>query len=181
MKEIIISPENFKKMAISDLWEGLVSPSLWWNFAVHEIKQRFRRSILGPFWLTLSLGIMISTLGFINSRLFNQDIMRTLPTIAIGIILWNLFACILTEGATTFVDAKRYICNVPTPISVHFYRTISKNLIIWGHNMLIYLLMFIFLEKGSFLNYLLFIPRILFVSSDLLLAWIVYRDYFSKI
>ena len=98
MKETVISPENFKKMAISDLWEGLMSPSLWWNFSVHDIKQRFRRSVLGPFWLTLSLGIMIGTLGFINSRLFNQDIMKALPTIAIGIILWNLFTFILTEG-----------------------------------------------------------------------------------
>ena len=135
-----------------------MSPSLWWNFSVHDIKQRFRRSVLGPFWLTLSLGIMISTLGFINARLFNQDMMKAIPSIAIGIILWNLFTCILTEGATTFVEAQRYIINVPTPISVHFYRTVSRNLIIWGHNMLIYLFIFAFLEKGAFLNYLLFIP-----------------------
>ena len=158
VKEIFISPENFKKMAVVDLWEGLKSPSLWWSFSVHDVKQRFRRSVLGPFWLTISLGIMIGTLGFINSRLFNQDIMKALPTIAIGIIFWNLFACILTEGANTFVEAQRYIRNVPTPISVHFYRTVSRNFIIWGHNMIIYFFIFIFLEENSFFNYLLFFP-----------------------
>ncbi len=161
MKETIISPENFKKMAMNDLWEGLLSPSLWWNLSYHDIKQRFRRSILGPFWLTLSLGIMISTLGFINARLFHQDMMKAMPSIAIGIILWSLFSSILTEGATTFVEAQRYILNVSTPISVHFYRMVSRNLIIWGHNMLIYLVVFVFLEKGPFLNYLLFLPGFL--------------------
>jgi len=73
-KHVFISAEETPALALLDLWQGLKHQELWWPFAVHDIKQRFRRSTLGPFWLTLSMGIMVAALGFVFSKLFNQEI-----------------------------------------------------------------------------------------------------------
>ena len=146
---------------MEDMWKGVFTPSLWWTFSLHDIKLRFRRSVLGPFWLTLGLVIMISTLAFINSRLFGQDIATTIPSITIGLVFWTLFTTILNEGAVSFITYETYIKNLSLPLSAHFYRTVARNLIIWMHHMLIYVAVFYLSQKGPWYHYLLFVPGFL--------------------
>ena len=159
MKRIVISQANLTKMALRDLWEGLITPTLWWEFALHEVKQRFRRSALGPFWLTLSLGIMILTLGFLSTKVFNRgDDQLVYPSIATGLIMWTFLNTALTESSQAFIIGQGHIRNVPIPLSINIYRTIAQNFIILGYNMLIYVGILIFFPKGSIWGYLLFIP-----------------------
>ena len=56
-----------------------------------------------------------------------------------GIIFWGLLTGCINEGATVFISAEAFIRNVPTPLSVHFYRMMARNVIIWVFNMAIYL------------------------------------------
>lgn len=179
----IITANNLPRMAVSDLLEGLRNHQLWWVFAVHDIKQRFRRSMLGPFWLTLSMGIFVGSLGFVMSQLFDQDIKIFVPYLATGIIFWTLLTTIITEGCASFIAAEGYIKNVPMPLSVHFYRMVARNSIIWLHNMVIYLCVFALFIHAVSLNNLLFIPGfILFLANAIwigLMAAILstrYRD-----
>lgn len=134
----IISAEHVPQAALLDLWEGLLRHDLWTTFAFHEIRQRFRRSLLGPFWLTASMGIFVAALGLISSAIFKQDMNQTLPYIAVGVILWTFLTTCLNEGATVFITREGYIRNVPLPVSVHLYQVIMRNLIIWLFNMAIY-------------------------------------------
>ena len=60
--------------ALNDLILGLRRHSLWWALSLNEIRQRYRRSVLGPFWLSLSMLIMVVALGVIYSQLFSMEI-----------------------------------------------------------------------------------------------------------
>jgi len=165
-----ISAEAVPKQAFADLLNGARLYELWTRFAVHDIRQRFRRSVLGPFWLTLSMGIMVATLGLVFSTLFQQDIAKTLPYIATGIIFWGLLTGCINDGTTVFISAESFVRNVPTPLSVHFYRMMARNVMIWGFNMAIYVVVAIWFELMPGWNVLLFIPGlILFLINA---AWI---------
>lgn len=153
-----ITADRLADESIGDLVEGLRRHGVWARFAFHEIRQRFRRSLLGPFWLTLSMGIMIGALGLVFSTLFGQDVGQTLPYIATGIIFWTLLTSCINEGTTVFIGNESYIKNVPLPVSVHFYRMMARNLIIWGFNMVIYLAVLIFFRVQLDWQFLLFIP-----------------------
>ena len=157
-KRTIISADNVQAMALRDLWDGLQRPELWWIFAFHDIKQRFRRSTLGPLWLTLTMGIMIAALGFVFSQLFKQEISSFLPYLAVGLIFWGLLTSAINEGCNAFIAGEGYIRNVPMPISVHFYRSFARNLIIWAHNMVIYFLVIALFPLQWSWNMLLFFP-----------------------
>jgi lipopolysaccharide transport system permease protein len=133
-----ITAEAVPQQAFADMVDGARLYELWSRMAFHDIRQRFTRSVLGPFWLTVSMAIMIGAMGLVFSTLFQQDVGRTLPYIATGIIFWGLLTSSLSEGASTFISAESYIRNVPLPISVHFYRMLARNVIIWGFNMVIY-------------------------------------------
>ena len=126
--------------------------------------------MLGPFWLTLSMGILVGTLGLVFSTLFQQDVGKTLPYISTGIIFWGLLTGCINEGTTVFISAESFIRNVPMPLSVHFYRMMARNVIIWGFNMAIYLVVVVYFGLMPGWNALLFIPGfILFLINA---AWI---------
>ncbi len=153
-----ISADHLPSEAIGDLLDGLRHHEIWTSFALHEIRQRFRRSILGPFWLTLSMGIMVGALGLVFSTLFGQDVSQTLPYIAVGLIFWGLLTASINEGTTVFIGNESYIRNVPLPVSVHFYRMMARNLIIWTFNMAIYLVVLVWFRIVPDWHFLLFIP-----------------------
>ncbi len=109
-------------------------------------------------------------MGLVFSTLFQQDVGKTLPYISTGIIFWGLLTGCINEGATVFISAEAFIRNVPTPLSVHFYRMMARNVIIWVFNMAIYLVVVVYFELTPRWDALLFIPGfILFLINA---AWI---------
>ncbi|WP_245475822.1 ABC transporter permease [Bradyrhizobium sp. Leo170] len=165
-----ITAEAVPQQAIADLMDGAQRYPLWGHLAYHDIRQRFRRSMLGPFWLTLTMGIMIGAMGLVFSTLFKQDVAQTLPYIAIGIIFWGLLTNCINEGAQAFISAESFIRNVPVPVSVHFYRMMARNVFIWLFNMAIYVFIVAVFRISLDWSAILFLPGfILFLINT---AWI---------
>jgi hypothetical protein len=51
---------------LRDLWQGWRDyRELWVTVGLYDIRKRYRRSLLGPFWITISLGAFILGLSFI--------------------------------------------------------------------------------------------------------------------
>mgnify|MGYP006151529417 CR=1 FL=1 len=40
----------------SDIWVGLRNTHVWSALGWHDIRQRYRRSVLGPFWIVIATG-----------------------------------------------------------------------------------------------------------------------------
>lgn len=155
---IVITGDHLKNEAVADLVTGFGRYGGWGRFAFHDIRQRFHRSLLGPLWLTASMGIMVAAMGIVFSELFGQDIGQTLPYISTGLIFWGLLTSCITDGTVVFVGNDSYIRNVPQPLSVHLYRMLARNLIIWAFNMAIYLCVVVFFRVPIGWRTLLFFP-----------------------
>ena len=69
-----MNPPSKPRLAIIDLVDGLRSVRIWPMLGWQDVRQRYRRSVLGPFWLTISTGVMIGAMGPLYGKLFNQDI-----------------------------------------------------------------------------------------------------------
>ena len=63
----MIMPFMFKllKSGWRDILAALKSYELAGVLGWQDIRQRYRRSSLGPFWLTLSMGVLIGTLALV--------------------------------------------------------------------------------------------------------------------
>jgi ABC-type polysaccharide/polyol phosphate export permease len=105
--------------------------------AMQDVRLRYRGSILGPFWLTISTVIMVVAIGVIYSRLFNMETQKYLPFLTVGLVVWQFISTTMTEGCDTFFSAKSIIQQLRLPFSVYVYRTVYRNLIVLAHNMLI--------------------------------------------
>jgi len=61
-------------LAVKDVVAAFALSRLWLRLGWNDILQRYRRSILGPFWLTASTGVMVVALGTLYANLFNSTI-----------------------------------------------------------------------------------------------------------
>ncbi|WP_426441673.1 ABC transporter permease [Bradyrhizobium genosp. P] len=124
--------------ARADVVSGLLLWRLWGRLGWNDIRQRYRRSILGPFWLTVSMGIMVAALGVLYGKLFKQAIDDFLPFFCVGILVWSLISGYLTESGTLFTGSEAYIKQISLPFSIYAYRASWSKLIIFAHNVIIY-------------------------------------------
>lgn len=136
-----------------------------------DVRARYRRSALGPFWITLSMGIMIGTIGIVFGQIFQAPMQEYLPFLTIGMILWTFIAAVVTEGSTGFIAAEGIIKQLPIPLFVHIMRMIWRNLLILLHNLVIFPIVLLLVGKPLGWVALLSIPGLLL---DVLnLGWLV--------
>ncbi|WP_246257961.1 ABC transporter permease [Amycolatopsis anabasis] len=127
--------------AFADLRSGFAQRELWTHLGWQDIKQRYRRSVLGPLWITLSMGITALGLGLLYSQLFGSPISTFLPYITTGFIVWNFMLGCITEGTETFIANEGLIKHLPAPLSVYVLRTVWRQMIMFAHNLVIYFIM----------------------------------------
>src|SRR3979411_3131263 len=116
-EQLIARGGNIDAMATawSDMIAGLASWRLWIRLGWNDILQRYRRSLLGPFWLTASMAIMIISLGILYAELFKENIRDFLPFLCTGLLVWNYASGFLTEGGGLFSGSESYIKQIRLP------------------------------------------------------------------
>lgn len=146
--------------ALGDIVLGFQSTRLWVRFGWTDILQRYRRSLLGPFWITLSAGAMIGGIGLLYSQLLKQPTAEYLPFLAAGLITWLFIAAVITEGSSVFIAAEHLIKQVRLPFTVHVLRVVFRNLVILLHNLVVLVPVYVWTGKSIGWEALLAIPAI---------------------
>lgn len=133
-------------LALKDLKDGICAIYVWPMLGWLEIKQRYRRSLLGPFWLTISTGLMLAGMGPLYSKLFGQPVSVYFSYLAISFVVWIFISGLINDACMTFIQAEGYIKQMKLPLTVHVMRMVWKNLLIFAHNLLIVLIVLIFYQ-----------------------------------
>jgi ABC-type polysaccharide/polyol phosphate export systems, permease component len=131
---------------------------MWGRMGWQDIKQRYRRSALGPFWLTLSMGIMCGALGILYSTLFKIEVNDYLPFLCLGLLAWGLVSTIIIEGCTAFIVSEHLIKQIKLPLTIHVFRLVWRNLIIFAHNFVVYIVVAVVFEIWPGTTVFLIIP-----------------------
>ena len=149
--------ETFRT-AWNDLRKGFQQRELWLALGWQDIKQRYRRSTLGPLWITVATGVMALALGLLYSMLFQQDLRQFLPHVAVGLIIWGFIAGCIKEGAEVFIANEGLIKQLPSALSVHVYRLVWKQFLFLLHNLMIWLVLLAIFRPALGWNVLLVVP-----------------------
>jgi ABC-type polysaccharide/polyol phosphate export permease len=136
-------------------------------FGWQDVAQRYRRSKVGAFWLTISVSVMIVTLSFLFGALFRIPLKEFLPFIAIGMILWSFISTVVSEGCTAFIEASGMILQVRLRLFTHVLRVIWRNVIIFGHNIIVVPLVMLGVQSPLTPAALLAIPGFLILLLNL--------------
>lgn len=129
------------KAARADLVSGWRQRPLWGHLAWQDIRQRYRRSVLGPIWITISMAVTAVALGVLYAGLFGNELSVQLPYILVGFIVWAFISGCITEGADVFISNEGLIRQLPAPLTVHVYRLVWRQILFFAHNLIVYAVM----------------------------------------
>jgi ABC-type polysaccharide/polyol phosphate export permease len=139
-----------------DVREGLRRNRLWLTLGWNDIRSRYRRTILGPFWTVLSTATLVGALGFVNAVLWNISISTYLPYFCAGYISWLLFLTIINESCSSIIASEAIVKVVRVPYSVFVFRVLTRNVIVFAHNLTIFVLVAAIFGVSVSANTLLF-------------------------
>ncbi|MCX2564697.1 ABC transporter permease [Acetobacter thailandicus] len=145
----------------SDLQEGAKLYRLVWTLACSDIKLRYRGSLIGPFWLTLSTAIQIGAMAFLYADLFHTDIHTYIPFLAVSLVLWGYLSSLTSDGCICFSAYDTLIKGTRMPFIVHVVRSVIRNTIILLHNVVVIVAVFVLMGKSLTFYSLAAIPGFL--------------------
>jgi ABC-type polysaccharide/polyol phosphate export permease len=163
--------------AVTDLSEAVRKYRLATTFGWQDVAQRYRRSRIGAFWLTINMGVMIGALGLIFGNLFRAPMQEFLPFVGCGLIVWGFISTCLSDGCTTFIGAEGIILQVRMPLFTHVMRTLWRNIIVFAHNLVIIPVVLIIVGAPISWVAILALPGFVIVSLNLLWMMLVFQNF----
>ncbi len=118
----------------NDMVDAIKAWRVWLLLGWQDIRLRYRRSQLGPLWITISTSVMIGMMGFLYGHLFKSDLAKYYPFLAVGVVSWTFISTIINEANEGLIEAQAYIRQLRLPFYTYIFRLVTRNVIVLGHN-----------------------------------------------
>ena len=156
-----------------DLYQGILGWAMWSTIGWNDIRQRYRRSVFGPLWITLSMGILAGSLGLIYSQVFQMELKSYLPFVCLGFIIWGFISGSATESCIAFVESEAVIKQIKLPFSVYILRVVWRNFLVFLHTLIIFIPIALIFGVELNIATLLAVPGLLLIYLNVLWAGFV--------
>jgi lipopolysaccharide transport system permease protein len=147
----------------TDIAPFLTRHVTWRALAAGDIRSKYRRTFLGPWWITATNGLTAVIMGLVAGRFLGAEIRTYLPNFMVSITIWNFIASSLGESSNTMISAGGMIKAVNMPIVIHVMRMVQRNLIIFLHNMAIVPIIWLIFPWHIGFEAVLFLPGLAIV------------------
>ncbi len=132
--------------AVRDLAETVGYWHLWLNLGTRDIRARYRRTVIGPFWTILSGAILIVSLGLLYSLLWHIEVSTFLPYFSAGYISWIFVSSNISESCSALIGGEAIIKSLKLPYNIHIARVLWRNLLVFGHGLVVHAAVLIFFK-----------------------------------
>ena len=145
-------------IALIDILAGIQAIDIWSRLGWRDTKRRYRRTVFGAFWTTASLALFVLTLGVLWANLWGHDPKTYLPYLTAGMVCWTLFSAICMEGGASLIGQEKLIKQLRISYTLLACATVWRNVIVFFHNIIIYVLVCLYSGTPITWATLLFIP-----------------------
>jgi len=170
--------------ALSDILDGVKLYKVWTYLSYQDLISRYRRSIIGPFWIAAVMATQAVALSLVFGAIYHLGVKDFLPYVISGLTVINLIACGFNEGADTFNIYSPFIRAHSLPISFHVFRMVCRHFVVFMHNFIVYCVVSmiytqtipitIMLIPGLILA-IVFMTSTIFITSSLSLRFIDFK------
>lgn len=169
---------------IGDLTYSFKNHPLWLYFGWRDIKSRYKRSVLGPWWLVLSNAVSIGSLGLLWSQILHVSAMDMLVYFSIGLTLWGLITSVICDCCDVYPTFQGHLKQGTPGYFIFPLRIVARNTVVFLHNMVVVcVVVFLFGRIPSlfellevFFALLIIVATISFMGTMTALLCIRFRD-----
>ncbi len=137
--------------ALEDFIDGFTRVRTWRLLAQRDIEIRYRRSMIGPFWISISMGVMVTTMAYLYGGVFGQgptEYRSYLSFVACGFLAWGFINALLLDACNCVVESEAFLRNVSLPLTLIACRVVFRQLVYFLHNIVVILPIVLFFGVG---------------------------------
>lgn len=108
--------------------------STWWDFSRQTVRSAYRRTVLGPLWITIQQLAWVFGIGILYGRLFKIDRTEMIPLVTYGFMTWGLLTSMISTAGNCFVNASSLIQSSTLPVSFHVFQTVTSTALTFAHS-----------------------------------------------
>ena len=160
---ILINPRASFAETLDDIVRAAKAWRAWLLLAWFQVKHSYRGSILGPFWITITMGVFVFGVGILYSQVFGADPSGYVPWLASGFVVWNLISGMINEGANVYAGSAGFSTEMRLPYTFFSLQLGAKHLITFLHNVLVIVAVALIFGLPVGLRTLLFLPGLVLI------------------
>lgn len=138
-----------------------------------DVVVRYRRTILGPWWMALTHLTLMCGIGFLLGNIFHQSPGRYLLYVGLGLTTFAPIIGAIADGPGLFLRYKPWILGATYPLSSYALRSLLNNFVVMLHQVPAIIAVWLFFQYPigpvALLAILGFIPMTIFSLGLLLI------------
>ncbi len=151
-----VGPPGSVRAGFTDLGRGLSRWQDWWTLSWYDVRGRYRRTYLGPWWITLQQIVFVAGLSLLFGLLLGQDLKTYVPYVAIGFLCFTWMTGMLQQGAASITASAAMIKTSPGPISIYSLRVVASATIQFLHDLVVIILVIVIFQVQLSVSLVLF-------------------------
>ncbi|AVX06236.1 O-antigen export system permease protein RfbD (plasmid) [Maritalea myrionectae] len=164
------------KDAIRDVIDGTKQYEFWVTFGKNDIKSRHRRSVLGQWWITLSVAVFIFAIGGLYRGAFEHENGNYLLYFSVGYIVWQFISATVNGSSQILNKSEAFIRqNFFGGYSVYLYRLVYREVLVFAHHSVIFPIVLLIVGWEH-------VPSVIGLLLALLgMSWVILTAFFGGI
>ena len=175
---------NLKDKFLNQILYNIKNYEFWLIPSVIELKKKYKKTKIGPFWNLLSNIILMSIISLVWTQIFKIKLIDFFPHMFIGLTLWYFITEVLVGSCSLITEKYESIFqNRDITLINLIFRNFFYSFFIYIHNIPVFLILFITSNNDYLINFLLLMIGIILLSLNLIWLSIVltfigtkYRD-----
>lgn len=147
-----------------------IAATLAWS----DMRHRYVRSLLGPFWMSLQMAIMVAVLGSVIGHLSNASAFARLPMLALSLTAWTFLNGVVLDATTALQNSASLIKDRALPPVIFLLQCTFRQALFALHNACVPLILWLVLTPRDLAGGLAALPGLaLFIVCTLGLSLVL--------
>ena len=129
--------ESLTQSANRNLAVSIRRAPVAWMLAKKSIQFRYRRSVIGPFWITLSQAVYVLVLGVVFATVFKQKGAEMIPFVTCGALVLSFISSTIQECGAVLMEKGEDIRGGDQYFLTHVLEVVFRGAMIFAHHTLI--------------------------------------------
>jgi ABC-type polysaccharide/polyol phosphate export permease len=122
------------------------------------MRHRYVRSLLGPFWMSLQMAIVVAVLGSVIGQMSNADMISRLPMLALSMTAWTFLNSVVLDSTTALQNSASLIRDRALPPVIFLLQCTFRQGLFALHNACVPLLLWLLLTPHDLSGALAALP-----------------------
>ncbi len=118
--------------ALDDWRRAIHAPSLWLNLAFEDLRDRYRRTVLGVAWIAISFALFVAVKILVFGQMSAASTREFAIFVTIGFGAWSFINSMVSDACNAYLHSRAWILGTAVPYPVYLLQASLRNWLVFA-------------------------------------------------